>query len=327
LNELLDLKRPLGEIEAAQDRKRIVNGYEIYRSEYPAPTFLFQRLLPNGLTILAGRPKSGKSWLTLQMAVCAALSTPFLDRFEIESAARVLYFGLEEGQQRTNLRLRKLLPENDVRLQNIGFLYQLRPLAQGGADELNEHLTRCPCELVVIDTFLAIANATSKRDVMRGEYAEVNVLRKLAEQHKNAFVLVHHTRKMGADTGLDMVAGTTGITAACDAVMTLRKQPTGDSILEMTGREIEESTLALRLDTGDPFGWKLIGEGAEVAMSEQRLEIFELLKEDAPLKPAEVARRLKKNEVTVRRLIQKMAANGDIMKGRDGKYFLAPTRS
>ena len=49
-----------------------LDGYSIYRTNYPPPVFLFAGLLAVGLTILAGRPKSGKSWLTLQMAIDAA---------------------------------------------------------------------------------------------------------------------------------------------------------------------------------------------------------------------------------------------------------------
>ncbi len=103
-----------------------LDGYSIYKTDYPSPVFIFDRLLAIGLTILAGRPKSGKSWLTLQMAICAALKLAFLRRFEIEIAMNVLYLGLEEGPARTHNRLR-------IQLQNIEFLYTLKPLAEGGA--------------------------------------------------------------------------------------------------------------------------------------------------------------------------------------------------
>ena len=261
-----------------------LDGYSIYQTNYPAPVFLFDGLLANGLTILAGRPKCGKSWLTLQMAIDAALARPFLGRFGIGRAARVLYCGLEEGPARTHNRLLKLLSSPDIQLQNIEFRYVLKSLADGGAAELGELLKKGRYELVVIDTFLKVAKAGGgNRDVMRGEYAEVAQLQELAHRHGVAIVLVAHTRKMGGDSGLDTVAGTTGITAACDAVWTLKKQAGGDSVLEVTGREMEEQTLGLRLMTGDDFGWQLTGEGAEVGMSEARQEIVELLKEDAPL--------------------------------------------
>jgi AAA domain len=301
-----------------------LDGLSIYSTNYPAPTFLFDGLLANGLTILAGRPKSGKSWLTLQMAIDVALGRPFLGRYAIGRPARVLYCGLEESASRTHNRLRILLIESDQNLQNIQFRYALKPLAEGGAKELDSILAEGNYGLVVIDTFLRLVKAGGgSRDVMRSEYAEVTLLQELAQRHKLAIVLVHHTRKMAAESGLDSVAGTTGITAACDAVWTLRKQASGESILEITGREMEEQTLGLRLVTGDDFGWKLIGVGAEVGMSEARQEIVELLKDDAPLAPARIALLLKKNAVTIRRLLQKLAADGVVRKNSDGRYCLA----
>jgi len=300
-----------------------LDGYSIYRHDYPPPVFLFEGLLANGLTILAGRPKSGKSWLTLAMAIDAAMQRAFLGRFRIERAAKVLYFGLEEGPARTHNRLRKLLPKPDIQLQNIEFRYTLNPLVDGGAAELNELLRTGQYDLLVIDTFLKVAKAGGhNRDATRSEYAEIAQLQELAQRHKLAIVLVDHTRKMGAENGLDTVSGTTGKTAACDAVWTLRKQASGDSILDIVGREMEDQTLGVRLMTGEPFGWHLIGEGAEVGMSEARQEIVELLKDEAPLAPVRIAGLLRKNAVTIRRLLQKLAVDDVVRKDRSGKYYL-----
>ena len=46
---------------------------ELYAADFPAPRFVVADLVPAGLTILAGRPKLGKSWLALQTA--AAVGT------------------------------------------------------------------------------------------------------------------------------------------------------------------------------------------------------------------------------------------------------------
>lgn len=314
-------------IGSSTPQSAALDGYSIYRTNYPAPTFLFDGLLANGLTILAGRPKSGKSWLTLQMAIDAAMKRPFLGRFGIERAVRVLYCGLEEGPQRTHNRLRKLLPKNDIQLQNIEFRYVLKSLSEGGAEELDTLLKGSNYRLLVIDTFLRMAKAGgSNRDATRSEYAEVAQLQELAQRRQIATVLVDHTRKMGAENGLDTVSGTTGKTAACDAVWTLKKLSTGDAVLEVTGREMEEQTLGLRLVTGDGFGWRLIGEGVEVGMSEARQEIVELLKDEAPLSPARIAAMLKKNAVTIRRLLQKLAADDVVRKDGSGKYSLTSHR-
>ena len=70
----------------------------------------------------------------------------------------------------------------------------------------------------------------------------------------------------------------------------------------------------------------MTGEGAEIGMSEARQEIVELLTDEAPLRPARIAELLRKNAVTVRRLLMKMAADDVVRKDKSGKYYLTSHR-
>jgi len=51
---------------------------EILRTEYPAMRWIVEGLIPEGLTVLAGKSKAGKSWLLLQMALAVAKGQSFL---------------------------------------------------------------------------------------------------------------------------------------------------------------------------------------------------------------------------------------------------------
>jgi hypothetical protein len=306
----------------AAARLAATDGYEVFNGEYPEPVFLVADLVTTGLTLFCGRPKVGKSWFTLSLAIAVALSKKFLDHFNVERPGRVTYVALEESAARTHRRLRKLIAASDVGLQNIGFIYNLEPLLAQGAVQLDEYLAANPSELVVVDSLLSILQASGKRDVLRSDYAESTILRQLAEKHKTAIVVVHHTRKMAAENHIDTVAGTTGVTAGADAIWTLDRLPGGDFILRIKGRDMPDKEYGMRFVDGDPFGWKVIGEGNEIALSEERQEILELLKEEAPLKPARIAAMLKKKAVAVRRLLQKLYADGLVEKNRDGAYVL-----
>src|SRR5262249_5729380 len=79
-----------------------------------------------------------------------------------------------------------------------------------------------------------------RRDVLRGDYAEVNTLRQIANKHNTAMVCVAHSRKAAGDL-VDSVIGTSGTTAACDSVWSLKRQTTGEALLEVKGRELEEA--------------------------------------------------------------------------------------
>jgi hypothetical protein len=299
------------------------NALTIYNSEYRPPEFIVGDLLPVGLTLAGGRPKTGKSWLALQIAVDVAMGKPALGRFHVQRAGRVVYLALEESESRTHHRLRQIVTASDIQLQNIDVIYRIAPLMTGGASQLDLYLNAQPADLVVIDTLLAFTAAHNERkDVLRGDYAEVNTLRQLAEKHKTAILCVAHTRKAAGDA-VDALIGTSGASAACDSVWQLKRLATGEAALEIKGRELEEMEYELKFSNDEPFGWQVTGRGAEVGMSQERRDILLLLRQEGAQKPAAIARLLgNKNAVTVRRLLQKLAYDGLVHVQSDGTYVL-----
>ena len=299
---------------------QITDAGALYGMKFDEAPFLIDNMLTKGLTLLAGRPKVGKSWLTLQLALHVAHGTKVFGEYAAHQG-RVTYCALEEPPRRTAARLHKLQPEPTAYLGNIDFVYRLKPMLAGGAADLDAHLAEHPSELLIIDTLLAVSQGRGNRDVFRADYAEVNVIRELAEKHGTAVLLVAHSRKASADYHVDSVAGTSGVTAAADAVWSLVKKPEG-SILEISGREMEEATIALRLCTDEPFGWRKTGSGESARTSESRADIIAALRDEGALKPIEVARQTGKNAATVRRLLQEMLGAGQVFRNQEGKYTL-----
>ena len=69
----------------------------------PATRFVVDRLLPEGLHILAGAPKVGKSWLALWLCLCVAKGESVWD-FAVTKGT-VLYLCLEDSLTRIQNRL------------------------------------------------------------------------------------------------------------------------------------------------------------------------------------------------------------------------------
>ena len=106
--------------------------------------------------------------------------------------------------------------------------------------------------------------ATAADAPLRESQSEIDALYKLAERRGTAILLVHHTRKgFGNESGLDSVSGTSGITAAADAVWTLKREDQGLSTLEVVGRECEEQSIGMKFRDGG-VGWEFIGDGNQV---------------------------------------------------------------
>src|SRR5207253_2368842 len=81
---------------------------ELMRMKLPPPRWAVPELIPEGLTILAGRPKTGKSWLALHIAIAVATGGAVLTSSPVESGP-VLYLAMEDTRRRLQKRLSKLL--------------------------------------------------------------------------------------------------------------------------------------------------------------------------------------------------------------------------
>ena len=300
-------------------------GYDLYDSTAPDLRPLVrvkasgEALLMDGLSIFAARQKAGKSWEALQLAIAVA-GGPEHEGLEVIEHGQVLYIALEEPEVRTRARIRKLSSPGDW-LKRLAFVYQLLPLMNGGAEQLRKLVRQCEPRLVVIDTLTALVKAGGSKnsDVFRSQYSEVTCLRQMAEEFRAAFFLIHHLRKALAGDPVEAVAGTGGITAGCDSILVLKRKPEGRAELEITGREIAERTYALEFRSELPFGWRFIGDGAELATSEEQREVLALLKEEGGLTPVQIATELGKPRGGVRMMLRRMAADGKIEKA--GKQY------
>jgi len=302
-----------------------IDGFTLLKKEFAPIPFVFDDLLYAGLTLAAGRPKVGKSWLALQLAIDAALGRPGLAKFGNSKPRGVLYVGLEESERRTNNRLQKFIDRGarDAMLSgNIRFCYKLLPLLGGGIEELDVTMKLHNCQLVVIDTLVKAMGGRGRdknTDAMAEDYRVVAALQELAQKHDAAILVVAHTRKMGADYALDKVAGTTGLTAGADAVWVLDRGPKA-TILSIQGREMGDAEYAVRFDEeSDNFGWSVTGTGEEVKTSQARWDILDFLEECAePMTPKAIAKALNKNAITTRRLLGELRKDGKVSRTADG---------
>lgn len=222
--------------------------------------FVVEGLLPPGLTILASPPKYGKSWLMLDLCVQTALGGQLLGRRCTQSSC--LYLALEDSPRRLQDRLSKMLMGRSC---PKGFYYQTQADALGGGLEANLELflSRHPdCRLVVIDTLQKVRPGADRAvSAYAADYRDASVLKALADRHQLCLVVVHHLRKMedSADP-FNRISGTNGLLGAADTSIVLTRANRDDpqTLLHLTGRDVEETCLALHFDK-EAFVWRSDG--------------------------------------------------------------------
>ena len=291
----------------------------VYDADYPEPAPLVDEILYPGLTILGGRPKVGKSWFALQLAVALITGQKLAAYLDVARPCRCLYISLEDRPRQIRSRLRRLTPPGE-HLARLDFVFELEALMAGGAAQLDRCLADHPVDVVIVDSLLAAVKQAKREhvDVMQTDYNIVAILRQIAEKHALALVLIAHTRKAAGDF-LDLIQGTSGTTAASDAVWVLQRTPEGEAVLAVTGREVTSTVFGLRRGDGDP-AWIITGEGDEVTQSEARRDILLLLREEGPMKPGKIAQQLRKNISGVHRLLYGLCNAGLVVRSAYGTY-------
>jgi hypothetical protein len=285
--------------------------------------------IPEGLTVLAGKPKIGKSWLMLGVALGVARGTEALGKFVQQGD--VLYCGLEDGKRRMQTRVRIILgPHVKGWPRNFSFRRSLAPIDQGGLDTLEQWcITHPNRRLIVIDVLGKVrGHKTRDEDPYQFDYRVVSALQQLAERYRIAIVLVHHVRKASAEDVLDEISGTTGIAGAADLALVLGRTKLGCR-LAGRGRDTDDIDKLVELDP-DTGIWSVVGEYDEAApdseMGSLRRLIGELLTDSPlPLTSPAIATRLDRSRSVVRKILSRMWKDGQAVKNPDGS-FTSPKR-
>jgi RecA-family ATPase len=289
--------------------------------EFPPLEYVIPGYVVEGLTVLAGKPKLGKSWWCYDAGIAVATGGKAMGAIDCEQGD-VLYLALEDNRRRVQDRLLTLCPARKVQginLKRLTVRTATPRIDTGLLAQLDKW--RLGCErprLIIIDVFLKVRPPRKKgEDPYSADYDAVTPLQRYASEHRLAIVLVTHTRKMAADDPLEAVSGTNGVTGAADAVLVLNRDAKGTTLYGR-GRDIEEIETAMRFDAGR---WSILGDADEVRKSNERRKIVAVLKENGePLGPKAIADLTGMKAANVRRLVGKMVKSGEITQPELGLY-------
>jgi RecA-family ATPase len=295
-----------------------VTAKEIQKMDIPPINWAIENLIPEGLTLLTGRPKAGKSYMAFDIALSVANGNKFLGRFN-SVQGKTLYLPYEDNARRVQGRINDVMNGLDAP-ENLLFPSDLQfpKIDDGGVEKIHRIIQDIPeLRLIIIDTFgSAISQSFSHFGTSyKDDYEFMFNLQKMALDYQVGILLIHHTRKLISENVFDEVVGSTGVTASPDTIMMLRKSR-GKVALHITGRDIKESNFEVRFDE-DSYHWEIIADKISFAHTAERQEIVDLFESDPDkeLKVKEITDLLGKSRESVSQILTKMKRTNEILPG------------
>ena len=320
-----------------RDFKR--NGIDmnaLMNTEIPPLKFAVESILPEGLNIMAGRPKAMKSWTALDLVYCVQNGIKFLTHNVEQGDA--LYLALEDSKRRMKDRVLKLgyafnkkHPTIDLEAPYLGF---------GLEEDIQKWIDEVPNpRLIVIDT-LARVKPRSKRSSGTAYDLDNELLRnlqKVAISNGVCICLISHLSKTQTDYNFDRITGSAGLQGMADSMWLIDRGDTENAKASITGRgrDILDFSYEVKWnETSWRYDW--VGNKTEIERNENRASILNAMKclylenqeKNIQVKPSQVYKYLdhkpqSKEAKNISRTMLRMMEGGEIANGKKfGTYSL-----
>lgn len=250
-----------------------LNATELFQMDVKPTEFIINGFIPVGLTLIASPPKYGKSWLCLDMSISVAGGNGFLGF--TTNKCNVLYLALEDRFDRLKERMLKITQGKPFPA-GLEITIDAPPLGEGFIEFVEDFLNVHPeTKLIIIDTFVKIRGIPNgKESAYAIDSREAGMLKKFADQHNIAVVLVTHTRKsIDPSDPFVNITGTFGVAGAADDMIVLTKEKRSDNLTKMsvTGRDVTYEEYPIVFDQ-NTCRWIRQGDKYELAAAQQEHE-------------------------------------------------------
>ncbi|MDW8293623.1 MAG: AAA family ATPase [Anaerolineae bacterium] len=239
-----------------------VAGRDLYDREYPPLVYDVDGIVVHGtLFMLAGRPKSGKSWLLLQLARAIDEEREWLGAPTYRHG-RLLYIALEDGERRVWERIHAMA----WKPQHADFLFDLPPLAEGGREAITYYASQY--SVIILDTLRAALGATDENNNTEISTVLIPLARDIHERGSTLIVSHHTGKSYSEEYTFESIRGASAIRGSYDGGAVLVR-PHGErrATLYCESRDLETRDLSLEW-CGPKEGWTLLGSHDEIRMRE-----------------------------------------------------------
>lgn len=298
---------------------------ELFNQTFAPLKWVVEGTIPEGLTLIGGGTKEGKSFLVTNIAMAATHNLPFLGKTVAQTP--VLFLGLEESDRRFQSRTHDILGKWSGASDKFYFFKEWPRVGDGGLralrDMVDHIITECDeSPLVIIDT-LSLFDRLRSKSSYDIDYSAIREIKYVGDDYKTSVLVVTHTVKEDRSDPAKSLQGTIGTVAGADTIVVMKRDPSGTMILQTRPREAKRQDLAIQFDESFKR-WELLGDAKEVAATTQQKILLEAVKSfgDQAFEPKEVKLethgKLRPEYVEVN--LTKLVDRGIIRKVRRGLY-------
>ena len=226
-------------VEESKGIKRLhtIDSDVLFEKQLEKRRFIVEGLLPEGLIMLSGDPKAGKSFFALSLSVSVAKGIPFL--CFPTSKCNVLYFCFEDDEKRLQQRLFEMSDEN---FTGLSFCNEVLRLGDGFTESVEAYLDSHPdTKLIVVDTLNYIRPDKQGSNMYRDDYDDMIKLHRLTQKYGIALVIIHHNKKNVDEDVLRSISGSMGLSGGADNCIVIQKPKKGRKVstMNVVSRDME----------------------------------------------------------------------------------------
>lgn len=239
---------------------RFVSAADLRSVTPEEPEWVWEGYVARGaITLLAGKPKVGKSTAALALVEAVVAGAPsFLGRRV--SCGSVVYV----SEEAAGTLVGKLPADDRVRVLTRDAAWP-KPSWAAVIGAAVEEATRVGAGLLVVDTFAFWSDLAAEREKDAGAVQQTMNALVAATRAGLAVLLIHHQRKAGGEGG-DAIRGSSALAGAADALIELER-PAGDApvghrqLVAVTRWPGTPGLLVVERDAA-LGAWRIVGEGA-----------------------------------------------------------------
>jgi RecA-family ATPase len=267
-------KKPNGELPNDLPIPKGESAFALTERDIPDPVRLCDPWATEGVTILAGRPKLGKTTLERQKLAAAASGSAFLDS-TFTKPVLCAFLSLEEGELLTRMKFKQAnFSEAALIGIDIHFTWERGAI---GVEQLERYLDANPdVQFVVIDSLSRFRTVPDVRTpAFMADYEAMSLLNECSKRHPGVCIdVIHHTRKMKGDDPMDDISGTYGLTAAATTCIVLRHHADGATMF-IEGRlwTRNDNNYILKRAGGQ---WEMVG--VNIGLPDEQIQTLDIIK-------------------------------------------------